>query len=71
MYPPTIASPTYRSVHSPASHVSRAAMKMPATVDKIWNIRESLHQDYMKRLKPYRFDIIDVKIKFDTVQPLK
>ncbi|RUS78883.1 hypothetical protein EGW08_013358, partial [Elysia chlorotica] len=57
MQPPGARTPTYRSVHSSDSVVRKAVEDMPDAVDRIWNLRENLHQDYEARRKPYNGEL--------------
>uniref|UniRef100_A0A2C9LW31 Uncharacterized protein n=1 Tax=Biomphalaria glabrata TaxID=6526 RepID=A0A2C9LW31_BIOGL len=43
----------HRSVHSGGSYVKKAIESMPDAMDRIWNLRDSLHDDYVKKRKPY------------------
>ncbi|XP_012940119.1 uncharacterized protein LOC101860420 isoform X1 [Aplysia californica] len=54
---PQVMTPAYRSVHSSDSHVQRVVDDMPNAVDRIWNLRESLHHDYLKMKRPYKGEL--------------
>ncbi|GFR92158.1 hypothetical protein ElyMa_004346400 [Elysia marginata] len=57
MQPPGTRTPGYRSVHSSDSVVRKAVHDMPDAVDRIWTLRENLHQDYEARRKPYNGEL--------------
>ncbi|KAH9514651.1 hypothetical protein Btru_023195 [Bulinus truncatus] len=45
--------PAPRSVHSSGSYVRKAIEDLPDAMDRIWNLRDNLHDDYIKKRRPY------------------